>query len=157
MKNENEVIEYIKNHYIYDAATGEIRNRKGQVVKGYDRNGYKGLNIRVRNRRNVVGLHRIVWTLVNGRMPKQIDHINGDPKDNRIENLREVSQSENDENRVWTWKMGKGKIPGVCRSRRGYRFRMGKKDFGYTDAHACFHDLSLLGRMYRDDDESTQK
>ncbi len=48
--------------------------------------------------------------------------------------------------------MGKGKIPGVWRSRRGYQFRMGKKWFSYTDAHACFHDMSLLGRMYRDDD-----
>ena len=37
MKNEKEVIEHIKKRYTYDAATGEIRNRKGQVVKGYDR------------------------------------------------------------------------------------------------------------------------
>ena len=64
---------------------------------------------------------------------------------------------ENDENRVWPWKKGRGKIPGVYRSRRGYRFEMRKKKYEYADAHACFHDLSLLGRMYRDDDEITQK
>ena len=29
---------------------------------------------------------------------------------------------------------------------------MGKNKYEYADAHACFHDLSLLGRMYRDDD-----
>jgi len=34
MKNEKEVIGYIKKRYKYDATTGEIRNRKGQVVKG---------------------------------------------------------------------------------------------------------------------------
>ena len=28
---------------------------------------------------------------------------------------------------------------------------MGKKYYRHADAHACFHDLSLLGRMYRDD------
>ena len=152
MKNEKEVIEHIKKCYTYDATTGEIRNRKGQVMKGFERSGYKGLNIRIGNRRNEISLHHIAWALVFGRFPKQIDHINGDPKDNRLENLREVNQSENDQNRLMPWKMGKGKIPGVYRSRRGYRFRMGKNKYEYADAHACFHDLSLLGRMYRDDD-----
>ena len=64
---------------------------------------------------------------------------------------REVNQSENDQNRLLPWKMGQGKIPGVYRSHRGCRFRMGKNKYEYADAHACFHDLSLLGRMYRDD------
>ena len=157
MKNEKEVIEHIKKRYTYDATTGEIRNRKGQVVKGFERSGYKGLNIRIRNRRNVLGLHHIAWALVYGRFPRQIDHLNGIKTDNRLENLREVTKRENDENRVWPWKMGRGKIPGVYRSRRGYRFQIGKKKYKYADAHACFHDLSLLGRMYRDDDEITQK
>jgi hypothetical protein len=152
MKNEKEVIEHIKKRYTYDAATGEIRNRKGQVVKGWEREGYKRLNLYVGNRRNVLGLHHIAWALVYGRFPRQIDHLNGIKTDNRLENLREVTKRENDENRVWPWKMGKGKIPGVWRSRRGYRFQIGKKWFSYTDAHACFHDMSLLGRMYRDDD-----
>ena len=157
MKNEKEVIEHIKKRYTYDAATGEIRNRKGQVMKGFERSGYKGLNIRIGNRRNEISLHHIAWALVFGRFPKQIDHINGNKTDNRLENLREVTMRENDENRVWPWKKGRGKIPGVYRSRRGYRFQMGKNKYEYADAHACFHDLSLMGRMYRDDDEITQK
>ena len=152
MKNEKEVIGYIKKRYTYDAAIGEIRNLKGQVVKGWERKGYKLLNIRIGNRRNEISLHHIAWALVFGRFPKQIDHINGNKTDNRLENLREVTMRENDENRVWPWKKGRGKIPGVYRSRRGHRFRMGKKQYEYADAHACFHDLSLLGRMYRDDD-----
>ncbi len=151
MKNEKEVIEHIKKCYTYDAATGEIRNRKGQVMKGWERKGYKLLNIRIGNRRNEISLHHIAWALVFGRFPKQIDHINGIKTDNRLANLREVTTSENDENRLLPWKMGQGKIPGVYRSHRGYRFRMGKNKYEYADAHACFHDLSLLGRMYRDD------
>ena len=152
MKNEKEVIEHIKKCYTYDAATGEIRNRKGQVMKGWERKGYKLLNIRIGNRRNEISLHHIAWALVYGRFPRQIDHINGIKTDNRLENLREVNQSENDQNRLMPWKKGRGKIPGVFRSRRGYRFEMRKKQYEYADAHACFHDLSLLGRMYRDDD-----
>ncbi len=72
MKNEKEVIEHIKKRYTYDAATGEIRNRKGQVVKGWEREGYKRLNLYVGNRRNVLGLHHIAWALVYGRFPRQI-------------------------------------------------------------------------------------
>ena len=159
MKNEKEVIEHIKKCYTYDAATGEIRNRKGQVVKGAanSKKGYLYVSLYLDRQRKDVYLHRLVWALVYGRFPKQIDHLNGIKTDNRLVNLREVSQSENDQNRLMPWKMGKGKIPGVFRSRRGYRFRMGKNKYEYADAHACFHDLSLLGRMYRDDDEITQK
>jgi|TARA_R100000455_G_C6268351_1_gene123822 hypothetical protein len=39
--------------------------------------------------------HRIIWKLVHGVDVEQIDHINGDRSDNRIENLRAVSHAEN--------------------------------------------------------------
>lgn len=39
--------------------------------------------------------HRLIWLMVYGAWPDCIDHINGDRKDNRIANLRSVSNSEN--------------------------------------------------------------
>lgn len=40
--------------------------------------------------------HRIVWAWHHGEWPKgSIDHINGDGRDNRIENLRDVDQFVN--------------------------------------------------------------
>jgi len=40
--------------------------------------------------------HRLAWFLVYGRNPKgEIDHINGNPSDNRICNLRECTRSQN--------------------------------------------------------------
>ena len=40
--------------------------------------------------------HRVIWAIVHGEWPKHnIDHIDGNPSNNRIENLRDVPQSEN--------------------------------------------------------------
>lgn len=43
--------------------------------------------------------HRVIWAMVYGEWPlKCIDHISGVRDDNRIENLRAVSQAENSKN-----------------------------------------------------------
>jgi hypothetical protein len=39
--------------------------------------------------------HRIVFYMENGYCPETVDHINGDKTDNRIENLRAATYSEN--------------------------------------------------------------
>lgn len=43
--------------------------------------------------------HRVIWFLVKGEQPPKIlDHINNDKLDNRIENLRGVTQNQNQYN-----------------------------------------------------------
>jgi hypothetical protein len=45
--------------------------------------------------------HRVVWLYIYGTWPKgQLDHINGNKSDNRINNLREVSNKENCRNKI---------------------------------------------------------
>ena len=41
--------------------------------------------------------HRIIWEMFNGEIPEDmiIDHINGNPNDNRIENLQCIKQKQN--------------------------------------------------------------
>lgn len=48
---------------------------------------------------NLVRAHRVAWAIVHGRWPdKWIDHINGNPADNRIANLREATARQNAQN-----------------------------------------------------------
>ena len=42
--------------------------------------------------------HRLIWVIVHGEWPDCIDHINGNPGDNRLENLRSVSRLLNQRN-----------------------------------------------------------
>lgn len=89
------------NVFIY--LNGELwwknRGRGRQMDKpagGYKDRGYK----EVRYQGKLIGIHRIIWELHNGLIPKnfEIDHINGITDDNRIENLRIVTKSQNQMN-----------------------------------------------------------
>ena len=43
-------------------------------------------------------VHRLIFMLVNGYMPKTIDHIDGDKLNNKIENLRPCTRYQNQQN-----------------------------------------------------------
>ena len=84
----------------YDPETGVItwvkpsstKLKPGDIAGSDTGNGYRRVFV---NGRKYLA-HRLAWYLHYGVWPsKNIDHINGDPSDNRIENLRDVSQSVN--------------------------------------------------------------
>ena len=91
-----------RKHFTYFEETGVVRSasnrrnvRVGDKVGGYDRQGYIVTTLF----KKPVKVHRLAWALHYGEWPKgQIDHINGDKSDNRIENLRVVSNLQNKQN-----------------------------------------------------------
>lgn len=89
----------------YDKSTGIFTwkdSRKGRVLVGsevgsIDRKGYAVVFTGGKK----YTLHRLAWLYVYGECPKgQIDHINGIRDDNRISNLRVVTNRENACNRL---------------------------------------------------------
>ena len=73
-----------------EALTAITRRKSGQISR---------LDGHVFNKKYAA--HRIAWLIYYGEWPKnEIDHINQDPTDNRIENLRDVTHAENNKNRT---------------------------------------------------------
>ena len=65
--------------------------------------------------------HRLAWLYVNGQWPVgDIDHMNGIPFDNRIENLRDVNRSLNMQNLRRANRNNKLQLLGVTKSGKGF-------------------------------------
>lgn len=89
----------IKEIFSYDPITGIVED-KSEIFSFslIHPNGKKYLRTTIGNKQFLA--HRIAWFIYYGEWPsKHIDHINGNGIDNRINNLREVSCSENQKNR----------------------------------------------------------
>ncbi len=95
--------EYLRSILHYDQETGIFtrkvrtahRVKAGDVAGCPDGRGY--LQIRVCSRK--YRAHRLAWLHVYGEWPEdQLDHINRNRSDNRISNLREVTNKQNGQN-----------------------------------------------------------
>jgi hypothetical protein len=69
--------------------------KRGTIAGSYDTKGY--LQIKIDG--HLYLAHRLAWLFVMGRWPvSHIDHIDGRPANNRIENLRLCTHAENHQN-----------------------------------------------------------
>ena len=149
----------IQRNYDYNAKSGLLVNKRtGKVVRGSKcsiRNGeyrYLFMDFYINGQRHVVLMHVAVWVWHKGCFPtKQLDHIDLDPTNNRIENLREVSGSENQMNMLYQWKPNaKTGLPGVWKDRGGCRIVVGQHNYYFCDRYEAFCHLTLLGRRYKE-------
>lgn len=117
--------EAIRKKLNYDPATGVLtwrvshgRAKVGMQAGYIDYYGRRCIGINDREYK----AHRLVWVLYHGVWPAcDIDHINGDKDDNRIENLRAVPHATNIENVRKPFAGNTSGFLGVSSHRRGFR------------------------------------
>ena len=145
------LLAYLKKTYKYD--DGHIVNRKtGRRVQGSKmRNGYLGFCIWFKGNKYCTLTQRIVWVLCNDCWPRlTIDHINGNTRDNRIENLREVSQSDNMLNWMLPWNSDNAAgVAGVEKAGLKYRTNIQGRRFTFHNPYEAFYWAIACGKRYR--------
>ncbi len=103
-------LEWLREHFEYDAKTGKLTWKKPQFRSkakvgaevGVTRVTQWGKRYRcffIRGK--IYQVHRVIWKMQRHEIPDgyEIDHIDGNSLNNRIDNLRCVTSSENRKNR----------------------------------------------------------
>lgn len=114
------------NGWTYNSDTGELISKKKSGLPFPRKNRPDGY-IQIYYAGKLIYAHRLIWLSIHGKIPKgmEVDHIDGDRGNCRLDNLQLLNKSENTEkrkpssNRNW--------LPGVTRRSNGnYRARIVK-------------------------------
>src|SRR4051812_34139236 len=91
-----ELLDYCPETGVFTRRTKKGHERSGDVAGYRDTHGYIKLSVDYKR----YYAHRLAWLWITGVWPPQIDHINRDRADNRLENLRVATPAQNAANRV---------------------------------------------------------
>jgi hypothetical protein len=132
-----------------DRGRGENSKRwsKGTRAGHKTKHGYVLVSIDYKHYK----LHRLIWLYHHGKFPEhQIDHIDGDPSNNKIENLREATSSQNMQNQQKPRKTNRLGVQGVCINGNRYRAALwlNKKriHIGYFDSPHEAHEAYVKAK-----------
>lgn len=142
-------LEVLRDNVNYDPITGMLTWRR--INGGWRKPGIEIGNIEPKGyRRFQIGVakimsHRAAFALHYGHWPAgQVDHINHQKNDNRIENLREVTNSENAQNKIRAKRGTKTGVLGVSVC----------KDSGLFSAQIMLHKKNKWLGSYKTADEA---
>jgi hypothetical protein len=95
---------------------------KGQLAGRLLENNYRIIRITINSNPKMILAHRLHWFQYYGYIPTEIDHLDHCRDNNHIENLREVTHSQNHFNKK-NIKHGASKHRGVSRTKCKRRWR----------------------------------
>ena len=145
------LLAYLKKTYRYEDG-GIVNRRTGRRVRGSMLStGYLAMTITFKGRDYCMKYQRIVWALCHGQLPTMtVDHINGNRLDNRIENLRVVSMSDNRLNMLLPWLPNNAAgVAGVDKHGRKYRTMIHGRRFTFHNPYEAFYWAIACGKRYR--------
>lgn len=122
------------------------RIKIGTPVKYVNKFGY----IQVRLEGKLWMLHRLIWLMQIGDFPKgEIDHIDGNRSNNSWNNLRDVSKSQNMQNRRGPDKDSKTGVLGVTFDRQRNKYRAQLTINGIKVLNKIFNTPEEAGNAYK--------
>jgi hypothetical protein len=75
---------------------GQVWSHKGKPVGCVNKvKGYVEIGISFKDGMKTIKTHRFLWYFMTGEVPEQVDHINRVKHDNRLFNLRSVTDQQN--------------------------------------------------------------
>jgi hypothetical protein len=101
--------------------------------------------------------HRVAWLIAHGRWPiDQLDHVNGLRTDNRLKNLRECTQAQNNQNRASTAGSTSAHV-GVCWMSRREKWQASIRAGGKNKTIGLFDSEEDASSAYRKEKEQLHK
>jgi len=91
-----------KRGYTCDIETGKVYGVRGNELLTFWSTGYKVITLKNNGKTYMLYQHHFIYYNSFNKIVDEIDHINGDRLDNRIENLRQATRKQNQHNRKKT-------------------------------------------------------
>lgn len=133
----------------YDPLTGDFKWRSAQAPRMSvgSSAGSRGQYLRIKIDGSHYMAHRLAWLITHGSWPReQIDHVDEDKFNNRLDNLRPASDRQNKQNVSVPYRNNKSGFQGVNFHKRHQKFQAqiqvdGRKiHLGYFDTPEKAHE-----------------
>tara|TARA_R110001632_G_scaffold176038_1_gene295733 strand:- start:67 stop:618 length:552 start_codon:yes stop_codon:yes gene_type:complete len=121
--------------------------KKGSVAGSSHNGGYMKITITIKGRQRKLLAHRLAWFIYCGELPNIIDHLDRDPLNNKITNLRLCTQQQNQFNTSKRVDNTSG-FKGVDWYKRDKKWRARIKQNGKRITLGCFDCPKKASEVY---------